>query len=47
MQIGRMEDDFRNQTAKVWANLDNPIKSFDFSKVSLILCRSPSQVAFF
>ena len=26
-----MEDDFRNLTAKVWANLDNPIKSYDFS----------------
>ena len=35
-----MEDDFRNQTAKVWANFDNPIKSYDFSKVSLIcVCR--------
>ena len=33
-----MEDDFRNLTAKVWANLDNPIKRYDFSKVSLILC---------
>ena len=31
----------RNLTAKVWANLDNPIKRYDFSKVSLILivCR--------
>ena len=47
MQIGCMEDDFRNQTAKVWANLDNLIKRYDFSKVSLILCMSPSQVAFF
>ena len=28
-----MEDDFRNLTAKVWANLDNPIKRYDFSKV--------------
>ena len=48
MQIGWMEDDFRNLTAKVWANLDNPIKKYDFffsSKVSLILCMSPSQVA--
>ena len=35
-----MEDDFRNLTAKVWANLDNPIKRYDFSKVSLILCMS-------
>ena len=25
-------NDFRNLSAKVWANLDNPIKSFDFSK---------------
>ena len=32
------EDDFRNLTAKLWANLDNPIKRYDFSKVSLILC---------
>ena len=40
-----MEDDFRNLTAKVWANLDNPIKRYDFSKVSLILCMSPSQLA--
>ena len=41
MQIGWMEDNFRNLTAKVWANLDNPIKRYDFSKVSLILCMSP------
>ena len=34
MQIGWMGDDFRNLTAKVWANLDNPIKRYDFSKVS-------------
>ena len=45
MQIGWMKDDFRNLTAKVWANLDNPIKRYDFSKVSLLLCMSPSQVA--
>ena len=42
-----MEDDFRNLTAKVWANLDNPIKRYDFSKVSLFSCMSPSQVALF
>ena len=42
-----MEDDFKNQTAKVWANLVNPIKRYDFSKVSLILCMSPSHVALF
>ena len=30
-----MEDNFRNLTAKVWADLDNPIKRYDFSKVSL------------
>ena len=30
MQIGWMEDDFRNLTAKVWAILDNPIKRYDF-----------------
>ena len=47
MQIGWMEDDFRNQTAKVWANFDNPTKRYDFSKVWLILCMSPSQVALF
>ena len=35
-----MEDDFRNITAKVWANLDNPVKRYDFSKVSLSLCMS-------
>ena len=40
MQIGWMEDDFRNLTAKIWANLDNPIKRSDFSKVSLFcVCR--------
>ena len=27
-----MEDDFRNLTAKVWANFDNPIKIYDFLK---------------
>ena len=27
-----MADDFRNLTAKVWANFDNPIKSYDFFK---------------
>ena len=47
MQIGWMEDDFRNLTAKVWANLENPIKRYDFSKVPLILCMSPSQVPLF
>ena len=47
MHIGWMEDDFRNLTAKVWANLDNPIKRYHFLKVSLILCMSPSQVALF
>ena len=44
MQIGWMEEDFRNLTAKVWTNLDIPIKKYDFSMVSLILCMSPSQV---
>ena len=47
MQIAWMEDDIRNRTAKVWGNLDNPIKRYDFSKVSLILYMSPSQVALF
>ena len=40
MQIGCMESDFRNLTAKVWANLDNPIKRYDFSKVLLFSCMS-------
>ena len=47
MQIGWKEDDFRNLTEKVWANLDNSIKRYDFLKVSLIVCMSPSQVALF
>ena len=38
MQIRWMERDFRNITANVWANLDNPIKSYDFSKFLLISC---------
>ena len=47
MQIEWMDSDFffRNLTAKVWANLDNPIKSSDVSKFSLISCMPPSQVA--
>ena len=46
MQIEWMENDFRNLTAKVWANLDNPITSYDFSKFWLISCMPPShQVA--
>ena len=53
MQIGWQEEDFKYMymylpvTAKVWANLDNPIKRYEFSKVSLFLCMSPSQVALF
>ena len=47
MQIGWMEDDIRNLAAKVWANFDNPIKSYDFSKVLLISYMSPSQVELF
>ena len=43
MQIEWMENYFRNLTAKVWANLDNPIKSYDFSKFWLISCMPPSQ----
>ena len=35
-----MEDDFRVLTATFGAKLDNPIKRYDFSKVSLILCMS-------
>ena len=42
MQIGWMEDDFRNLhvTAKVWANLDYPIKRYDFSKgfINFVVC---------
>ena len=33
MQIEWIPNDFRNLTAQVWANLDNPIKSYDFSTV--------------
>ena len=40
-----MENDFRNLTAKVWANLDTVIRSYDFSKFWLISCMLPSQVA--
>ena len=32
-------------TSKVWANLDNPIKSYDFQKFWLISCMLPSHVA--
>ena len=45
MQIEWIENDFRNLTAKVWANFDNSIKSYDFSKFWLISCMLPSQVA--
>ena len=45
MQIGWMENDFRNLSAKVCANLDNPIKSYDFAKFWLISCMPLSQVA--
>ena len=45
MHIGWMENDFRNLTAQVWANLDSPIKSYDFSQFWLISCMLPSQVA--
>ena len=36
-----MGNDFRHLTAKVWANLDNPIKSGDFFKVliNVLVCR--------
>ena len=33
-----MENYFTNLTAKVWENLNNPIKSYDFSKFWLISC---------
>ena len=45
MQIEWVENDFRNLTAKVWANLDDPIKSYDISKFWLNSCMPPSQVA--
>ena len=35
---------FYKLTANVWANLDNPLKSYDFSKFWLISCIPPSQV---
>ena len=43
MQIKCMENDFRNLTAKIWANL--PIKSYDFSTFWFISDMPPSQVA--
>ena len=43
MQIMSMENDFRNLSAKVWENLDNPIKSYDFSNFWLISCMLPSR----
>ena len=45
MQMGWKEYDFTNLTAKVWANLDIPIKRYDFSKCWLISCMPSSQVA--
>ena len=36
---------FRFLTAKDWANLDNPIKSYDFTMFWLISCMPPSHVA--
>ena len=32
MWIGWVESNFRNPTVKVWANLDNPLKSYNFAK---------------
>ena len=46
MQIGLLENDFRNPTAKVWSNLHNPIKKYYFSKVSLLLGISRNLHAF-
>ena len=37
MQIGWMENYFRDLSAKVWANLDNPIKSYDFQSFDYFL----------
>ena len=46
MQIEWMENDFRNLTVKsLGQNLDNPIKSYYFSKFWSISCMPPSQVA--
>ena len=46
MQIGRMrgwmEDDFQNLTAKVWANLDNPIKRWFFKGLINFVYVAPS-----
>ena len=47
MQIGWMESDFRNLTAKVWANLDKSNQELWFSKLLLISCMPPSQVALY
>ena len=38
MWIGWVESNFRNQTLKSWANLDNPFKRTDYAKY----CMSPS-----
>ena len=38
MWIGWGESNFRNLTVKVWADLDNPFKSSDYTK----FCMSPS-----
>ena len=45
MQIGWMENDFRNLQQHIWTDLNNPIKSCDFSKFLLNSCMPPSQVA--
>ena len=45
MQIGGMENYFRDLSAKDWANFDNPIKSYDSSNFWLMFCMPPSQVA--
>ena len=37
MQIGWLKNDFRNLTANVWANLDNPIKTFDFQSLIYVM----------
>ena len=43
MQIGWMKKWLKNPTAKVWANFENPSKSYDFSNFWLISCMLPSQ----
>ena len=45
IQSGWTENDFRNLTAKVWAILDNPIKSYDFFLIKFMYMYAAFQVA--